>query len=119
MLRTLNAYGHRMHPSKRWSRNWQLYYPGDVKWTYPPIADMGSEARIFCYLDDLIEGMLRTMEAPTGFAGPVSLGIQPNMRWWTCRMGSATSRIKRQSNSRPLPLADLGRRQTNIALAKP
>jgi UDP-glucuronate decarboxylase len=34
----------------------------------------GSQTRSFCYVDDLIEGMVRMMEGPDDFPGPVNLG---------------------------------------------
>ena len=34
----------------------------------------GSQTRSFCYVDDLVEGMLRMMDTPDDFTGPVNLG---------------------------------------------
>jgi UDP-glucuronate decarboxylase len=34
----------------------------------------GSQTRSFCYVDDLVEGMIRMMNAPDEFIGPVNLG---------------------------------------------
>jgi UDP-glucuronate decarboxylase len=34
----------------------------------------GSQTRSFCYVDDLIEGMVRMMQGPDDFVGPVNLG---------------------------------------------
>ena len=34
----------------------------------------GSQTRSFCYVDDLIDGLIRLMESPAGFTGPVNLG---------------------------------------------
>ncbi|KAF0126442.1 MAG: dTDP-glucose 4 6-dehydratase [Elusimicrobia bacterium] len=35
----------------------------------------GSQTRSFQYVDDLLEGMLRMMESPADFTGPVNIGI--------------------------------------------
>ena len=34
----------------------------------------GEHTRIFCYVDDLVEGLLALMRSPAGFQGPVNLG---------------------------------------------
>ena len=34
----------------------------------------GTQTRSFCYVDDLIEGMVRMMDSRDGFTGPVNLG---------------------------------------------
>ncbi|MCZ7153819.1 NAD-dependent epimerase/dehydratase family protein, partial [Salmonella enterica] len=34
----------------------------------------GQQTRSFCYVDDLIEAMVRMMETPAGFTGPVNIG---------------------------------------------
>jgi UDP-glucuronate decarboxylase len=38
------------------------------------IYGTGSQTRSFCYVDDLVEGMLRMMDTETGFTGPINLG---------------------------------------------
>jgi UDP-glucuronate decarboxylase len=35
----------------------------------------GSQTRSFCYVDDLVEGLIRMMDGPDDFVGPVNLGI--------------------------------------------
>ena len=37
----------------------------------------GSQTRSFCYVDDLVDGLMRMMNAPDDFSGPVNLG-NPN-----------------------------------------
>ncbi len=42
----------------------------------------GSQTRSFCYVDDLIEAMIRTMNTPNDFTGPINIG---NPREFTIR----------------------------------
>jgi len=78
----------------------------------------GSQTRSFCYVDDLIEGLVRMMDQ-SGFIGPVNLG---NPHETTIRelaqqviaMTGSRSRIIEQ----PLPQDDPTRRRPDIGLAR-
>jgi UDP-glucuronate decarboxylase len=78
----------------------------------------GSQTRSFCYVDDLVEGMLRTMEAED-FTGPVNLG-NPREN----SILEFASRIVEMTGSRsrivqlPLPTDDPRQRQPDITLAR-
>jgi UDP-glucuronate decarboxylase len=78
----------------------------------------GEQTRSFCFVSDLVEGMLRMMECP-GFIGPVNLGnpaettIVEFARKIIALTGSR-SRIVFQ----PLPADDPKQRQPNITLAR-
>ncbi len=78
----------------------------------------GSQTRSFCYVDDLIDGMVRMMEAEN-FIGPVNLG---NPREFTIL--ELAKKIIAMTGSRskivlkPLPSDDPTQRQPDIALAK-
>jgi UDP-glucuronate decarboxylase len=72
IVRIFNTYGPRMHP-----------YDGRVVSNFirqalarQPITIYGDgqQTRSFCYRDDLVEGLIRTMSAPDDFTGPVNLG---------------------------------------------
>ncbi|MFV2066304.1 MAG: UDP-glucuronic acid decarboxylase family protein, partial [Pirellulales bacterium] len=72
LVRIFNTYGPRMHPfDGRVVSNFirQALHGGDIT-----IFGDGSQTRSFCYRDDLIEGMLRMMNGPNDFVGPVNLG---------------------------------------------
>ena len=79
----------------------------------------GQQTRSFCYVDDLIEGMVRFMEAPDDVAGPINLG---NPIEFTIEELATT--IKELTGSRselirkPLPEDDPVRRLPDISLAK-
>jgi UDP-glucuronate decarboxylase len=77
----------------------------------------GSQTRSFCYVDDLVEGMVRMMECD-GFIGPVNLGnpVENTILEFAekiIRITGATSRII----NKPLPQDDPKQRQPDITLA--
>jgi len=78
----------------------------------------GSQTRSFCYVDDLVDGLVRMMENE-GFIGPVNLG---NPREFTILELAKTIIAKIGSRSKivlkPLPSDDPTQRQPDIALAK-
>ncbi|SNS07169.1 UDP-glucuronate decarboxylase [Humidesulfovibrio mexicanus] len=80
----------------------------------------GDQTRSFCYVDDLVEGLIRLMEhTPDDFTGPVNLG---NPREFTilelaekvvARLGSSSTIVHK-----PLPQDDPMQRRPDIALAR-
>jgi UDP-glucuronate decarboxylase len=71
VMRIFNTYGPRMHPADgRVVSNFIVQALGDHDLT---IYGDGLQTRSFCYVDDLIEGMIRLMNAD-GFIGPVNIG---------------------------------------------
>ena len=79
----------------------------------------GSQTRSFCYVDDLIDGMIKMMNNKKGFIGPVNLG-NPSER---TILDFAKLIIKLTNSSskiiyKPLPSDDPSKRQPDITLAK-
>lgn len=75
IIRIFNTYGPRMHPNDgRVVSNFivQALQNKDIT-----IYGDGSQTRSFCYVDDLIEGMIRMMETPDHVIGPINMG-NPN-----------------------------------------
>jgi UDP-glucuronate decarboxylase len=78
----------------------------------------GSQTRSFCYVDDMIDGLVRMMESPGGFLGPVNLG---NPVEFTILELAET--LIRMTHSRakivfkPLPQDDPTQRKPDIAMA--
>ena len=72
VMRIFNTYGPNMHPSDgRVVSNFimQALQGKDIT-----VYGDGSQTRSFCYVDDLIEGMVRLMNSREGFTGPVNIG---------------------------------------------
>jgi UDP-glucuronate decarboxylase len=75
IIRIFNTYGPRMHPNDgRVVSNFivQALQNKDIT-----IYGDGSQTRSFCYVDDLIDGMIRMMETPDHVTGPINMG-NPN-----------------------------------------
>jgi UDP-glucuronate decarboxylase len=72
VARIFNTYGPRMHPNDgRVVSNFILQALNDEPIT---VYGNGSQTRSFCYVDDLIDGVIRLMKTPDDFTGPVNLG---------------------------------------------
>lgn len=117
VMRIFNTYGPRMNPSDgRVVSNFivQALRSEDIT-----IYGDGSQTRSFCYVDDLIEGMVRLMASPADFTGPCNLG---NPGEFTIRQLAEKVIEYTGSNSklvyRPLPSDDPLQRKPVIELAK-
>jgi UDP-glucuronate decarboxylase len=117
VVRIFNTYGPRMHPFD--GRVVSNFIRQALQGAPITIFGDGSQTRSFCYRDDLVEAILRMMNAPDDFTGPVNVG---NPAEYTIRE-LATAIIKLTgSNSKlvyePLPQDDPTRRQPDITLAR-
>lgn len=117
VARIFNTYGPRMHPNDgRVVSNFivQALQGKDIT-----VYGDGSQTRSFCYVDDLIEGMIRLMDAPDEVTGPMNLG---NPTEFTIR--ELAERILQMTGShaaivyRPLPQDDPRQRKPDIDLAR-
>ena len=116
IIRIFNTYGPRMHPNDgRVVSNFivQALQNKDIT-----IYGEGNQTRSFQYVDDLIEGMIRLMNTPKGFTGPVNIG-NPNeftireLAENVIRLTGSTSKIVKM----PLPADDPMMRKPDISLA--
>jgi UDP-glucuronate decarboxylase len=117
VVRIFNTYGPRMHPNDgRVVSNFILQALKNEDIT---VYGDGRQTRSFCYVDDLIDGVIRMMDAPDGFTGPVNLG---NPKDFTILELAEKIVALTRSNSKivfePLPQDDPLQRKPNIALAK-
>jgi UDP-glucuronate decarboxylase len=72
VVRIFNTYGPRMHPND--GRVISNFIVQALQGEPITLYGDGSQTRSFCYVDDLIDGMVRAMDTPHGFTGPVNLG---------------------------------------------
>src|SRR5262245_30266516 len=72
VARIFNTYGPRMHPND--GRVVSNFIVQALKGKPITIYGDGSQTRSFCYVDDLVEGLLRLMSAPAETTGPINLG---------------------------------------------
>jgi UDP-glucuronate decarboxylase len=117
VVRIFNTYGPRMHPNDgRVVSNFivQALQGKDIT-----IYGDGSQTRSFCYVDDLIDAMVRMMATEDGFTGPVNIGnpgefTMLELAQLVLKLSGSQSKIIHQ----PLPSDDPKQRQPNIDLAK-
>ena len=72
MARIFNTYGPRMHPND--GRVVSNFIVQALKGDPITIFGNGSQTRAFCYVDDLVDGLIRLMNTPDVLTGPVNLG---------------------------------------------
>jgi len=72
VARIFNTYGPRMHPND--GRVVSNLIVQALKGEPITIYGDGNQTRSFCYVDDLVDGLIRLMNSPDGFTGPVNLG---------------------------------------------
>jgi UDP-glucuronate decarboxylase len=72
VVRIFNTYGPRMHPND--GRVVSNFIVQALKGEPITLYGDGSQTRAFCYVDDLIEGFVRMMDAPDDITGPMNLG---------------------------------------------
>jgi UDP-glucuronate decarboxylase len=79
----------------------------------------GKQTRSFCYVDDLVDGLVRLMNSPDDFTGPVNLGNPGEFTILElARKIVAMTGSNAQIEFKPLPADDPTQRQPDIALAK-
>ncbi len=117
VARIFNTYGPRMHPNDgrvvsnfimQALRNESITLYGD-----------GNQTRSFCYVDDLVEGLMRLMETPDEVTGPVNLG-NPN-EFSIRQLAEAVIELTGSSSKivyRPLPEDDPKQRCPDITKAQ-
>ncbi|MGC2166835.1 MAG: UDP-glucuronic acid decarboxylase family protein [Gallionella sp.] len=72
VVRIFNTYGPRMHPND--GRVVSNFIMQALRGEDITIYGDGSQTRSFCYVDDLLEAMVRCMDTPDDFTGPVNIG---------------------------------------------
>ncbi|MGH7067111.1 MAG: UDP-glucuronic acid decarboxylase family protein [Acetobacteraceae bacterium] len=72
VARIFNTYGPRMHPGD--GRVVSNFIVQALRGENLTVYGDGSQTRAFCYVDDLVEGLVRLMQTPDGVTGPLNLG---------------------------------------------
>lgn len=117
VARIFNTYGPRMHPND--GRVVSNFIVQALKGQPITLYGDGSQSRSFCYVEELVDGLIRLMESPDDFTGPCNLG---NPNEFTIRELAekviAITGSKSEIVEKPLPSDDPTQRQPNINLAK-
>jgi len=117
IIRIFNTYGPNMNPND--GRVVSNFIVQALKGENITIYGDGSQTRSFQYVDDLIEGMIKTMNTDESFTGPVNLGNPDEFS-----MLELAEKVIALTNSKsklvymPLPSDDPKQRQPDISLAK-
>jgi len=117
VARIFNTYGPRMHVND--GRVVSNFIVQALKNEPITIYGDGSQTRAFCYVDDLIEGCVRLMQASDEVTGPVNLGnpVETSIRELATKVIELTG-SRSQILASPLPVDDPLQRCPDISLAK-
>ncbi len=117
VVRIFNTYGPRMRPDD--GRVVSNFIVQALKGEDITIYGNGSQTRSFCFVDDLIDGIIRVMASPASLTGPINLG---NPAEFT--IGELAEQVIELTGSRskivyrPLPVDDPRQRRPDISLAE-
>ena len=117
VIRIFNTYGPRMNPHD--GRVVSNFIMQALQGKQITLYGDGLQTRFFCYVDDLVDGLMRMMATDSGVTGPINLG---NPSEFTIRQLAETVKQLTGSKSKivhkPLPEDDPKHRKPNIAAAK-
>ena len=117
VARIFNTYGPRMHPAD--GRVVSNFIMQALRGEDLTIFGNGGQTRSFCYVDDLVDGLIKLMESRADFLGPVNIG---NPVEFTIRELAELVIEMTGSRSRlielPLPSDDPTQRRPDISLAE-
>lgn len=117
VIRIFNTYGPRMNPSD--GRVVSNFIVQAIKGEDITIYGEGTQTRSFCYVDDLIEGMIRLMNSSADFTGPCNIG-NPG-EFTMLELAQKVIQLTGSSSKlvfMPLPMDDPLQRKPVIKLAK-
>ena len=117
VMRIFNTYGPRMQPDD--GRVVSNFIVQALRGEPLSIYGDGQQTRSFCYVDDLVEGMLRFMDTAADCSGPVNLGNPGEFSMLELAEMVLRLTVSRSTiNFYPLPGDDPRQRQPDIALAR-
>ncbi|HWY62813.1 MAG TPA: UDP-glucuronic acid decarboxylase family protein [Rhizomicrobium sp.] len=117
VARIFNTYGPRMHPND--GRVVSNFIVQALKAEPITLFGDGSQTRSFCYVDDMVDGLIALMASPVEVTGPINLGNPKefSIRELAEKVVKATG-SKSPIEFRPLPMDDPKQRQPDISLAR-
>ncbi len=117
VARIFNTYGPRMHPND--GRVVSNFIVQALQGRPITIYGDGNQTRSFCYVDDLVEGLIRLMNSPDDFTGPLNLGNPGEFTIFELaeKIIDLTG-AKSQVVFNPLPQDDPQQRKPDISLAQ-
>jgi UDP-glucuronate decarboxylase len=117
VARIFNTYGPRMHPND--GRVVSNFIMQALQGEAITVFGDGRQTRSFCYVDDMIEGLIKLMESPENFTGPVNLGNPEEIS--ILELAEKIIKLSGSSSNivfKPLPQDDPKQRCPDISLAK-
>ena len=116
VARIFNTYGPRMHPAD--GRVVSNFITQALAGDPITLYGSGDQTRSFCYVDDLVEGLIRLMESPAEITGPINLGnpVEFSMRELAEQVLQLTGAAS-SLQFMPLPEDDPKQRQPDITRA--
>lgn len=117
VVRIFNTYGPNMHPND--GRVVSNFIIQALKGEPITIYGDGSQTRSFCYVDDLVDGLICMMDSKNGFTGPVNFG-NPD-EFTILELAEKIIELTGSKSSiihKPLPKDDPRQRKPDISLAK-
>jgi UDP-glucuronate decarboxylase len=117
VARIFNTYGPRMHPND--GRVVSNFIVQALRGEPITVYGEGAQTRSFCYVDDLVSGLIKLMGTPDDFTGPVNIGnpgeftILQLAEKVIALTGSSSTIVKR-----PLPSDDPMQRKPDLTLAR-
>jgi UDP-glucuronate decarboxylase len=116
VARIFNTYGPRMHPDD--GRVVSNFIVQALRGQDITIYGDGSQTRSFCYVSDLVDGLMKLMDSPATLTGPVNLGnpVEFTIRELAEKVVALTG-SKSKISYHPLPSDDPRQRKPDITLA--
>lgn len=117
VIRIFNTYGPRMHPND--GRVVSNFIVQALKGENITLYGDGQQTRSFCYVDDLIDAIVRVMDTPNEFMGPVNIGNPQEFK--IIELAELVLKLTKSKSKiifKPLPSDDPKQRQPDISLIK-
>ncbi|MCB1999705.1 MAG: UDP-glucuronic acid decarboxylase family protein [Burkholderiaceae bacterium] len=117
VVRIFNTYGPRMHPND--GRVVSNFIVQALRGQDITIYGDGSQTRSFCYVDDLVDGLVRMMDSPDDCTGPINMGnpgefSMLELAQHVLRLTGSRSQLRFE----PLPQDDPKQRRPDISQAR-